>query len=142
MNPRSFLNSYSISEELLMTRVQRGRWSTKVNVLKQDRIIYDNEGFAAGFHDGKYKLGKYLVDGFSEGFYKNYEEGYKVGFEEYNSNGIEKGFTRSYSDNEHKLSTREKHTTDIKKKSGGCLSLIICLLCGVGGTIGILSKLF
>jgi hypothetical protein len=83
-----------------MAKIQRGRWDTKVNVLKQDRIIYDNEGFHVGFHDGRYKLGKYLVGGFSQDFYKNYDEGYEVGFKEYDSNGFEKGLDRFYSSNE------------------------------------------
>ncbi len=36
-----------------MAKVHQGRWNAKVNVLKQDRIIFDNEGFVVGFHDGK-----------------------------------------------------------------------------------------
>ncbi|WP_141505723.1 hypothetical protein [Paenibacillus luteus] len=115
-----------------MTRkIQRGRWNTRVNALKQDRIIYDGEGWEVGWHDGRYKLGKYLVDGYSPDFYRDYEDGYKVGINEYDSRGVNK----YYSSKEYK-EKRRKYQYQQTKKSG-CTSVIICLF-GIGGVVDLI----
>lgn len=112
-----------------MSKVQRGRWSTKVNVLKQDRIVYDNEGFAVGYHDGSYKLGRYLVEGFSEEFYRSYEEGYILGFNE------------SDSSKDYKSSVRNSPYAQNKNYKSGCLPFII-IIGGIGVLVDIINRYF
>lgn len=103
-------------------KVQRGRWSTKVNVLKQDRIIYDDEGYAVGYHDGRYDLGKYTVEGFSEKFYEDYELGYKEGQE-----------MREIIEEEERQFKSLKKKPDNPSKNSGCLVFLAA---------GILSLLY
>src|SRR5690606_18760547 len=87
------------------------------NVLKQDRIIYDDEGYSVGLHDGRYKLGKYTIDGYSENFYKQYEEGYNYGYENYDSKGFEKDLNEYFS--------KRGKNIQVQKKSVGCLVFIV-----------------
>ena len=89
-----------------MGKVQRGRWSTKKNVLKQDRIIYDDEGYLVGFHDGRYKLGRYTVPGFSEQFYRDYEKGYNDAYGKFDSNGREIGLDEHFKNLEKQSKNR------------------------------------
>lgn len=100
-------------------KVQRGRWSTKVNVLKQDRIIYDDEGYAVGYHDGRYDLGKYTVEGFSEKFYEDYELGYKEGQE----------MRKFIEEDEKRLKLLNKQTS--QSNNSGCLVFLLACVSGI-----------
>lgn len=131
----------------MVKKVQRGRWSIKVNVLKQDRIIYDNEGFDVGFHDGRYKLGKYTVAGFSKKFYHEYEEGYKVGYSEYDENGFDTS-TKNYRESANpstpikkKNANQDKTIRNNNIKNSGFLVFAIVLSGGVVGTFEIVTNL-
>ncbi|MCM3636371.1 hypothetical protein M3152_01475 [Sporosarcina luteola] len=112
-----------------MGKKQRGRWSTKVNVLKQDRIIFDEEGYDVGFHDSRYHLGKYTVKGFGEQFYKDYEQGYKDAYGKFDSKGYEKGLDEYFGNID------KKQDLNSRSKNKGCLAFIFSL----GGVVGLIN---